>query len=309
MALTNFPNGISSFGVPVLPVSADPKSYATHYFVDGDNGNDAFDGASPDRPYATMAKAFSVIASGDTIHVRGNIREELTTPAQVFDVTIIGASNRPRHADTTPAGGESGATWRPPASPTAATPLLIIQQQGWTIQNILFDAPVDAAAIRLLRNGAAGNAERDASHASIIGCRFDSGLIGIENNGGAAFVLVQGCRFYRLTGSGAAGIKCTSTAIAVPLNWQIIASHFAGNASHLLSSLSGSEIRWNTFGNFTATLSVDVQSNSGQGANNVLTQNYLSGTYSATAYPPGTDNEWAGNYNSLTGGVTAADPA
>jgi hypothetical protein len=312
MSLTNFPNGISSFGIPVLganPVSA----YGRYWFVDAKTGSDGNRGNNRDRPFLTMSKAFSVIDSGDVIFFRGKVREELTTPAGVHDVTIFGASTNPRHADdhsesSTPGRGSSAASWVPPASPTAATSLCIVQQQGWRFQNILFDCPVDAAAVRLNRDAASGDSERDAGHASFYGCRFDSGLIGIQNAGGCAFVVVDGCRFYRLSETGGAGIKCTSTSVAVPLNWQILNSHFANNASHILSSMSYSLIKGNTFGRFTATLSIDIddQPSANQGEYNVITENYLTGTYSGTAYPAGSNNEWAGNQN--VAGVTTADP-
>lgn len=281
------------------------------FYVDGNQGNSS-SGRAPDKAFSTMTEAFNQLRSGDNIIFRGNIREELSTPAGVFDVTMIGGSNRPRHADQhTTNGGYSAATWKPPASPTAATPLLIVRQQGWKFGNFLIDCPVDAAGIKLSRDAAAGDSERDAGHASFYGMRFESGLIGIENAGGAGFVHIKDSRFTRMSGSGAAGIKCTSTSVAVPLEWIIEDSHFHNNASHILSSMSYSTIRRNIFGRFTATLSIDIddQPSANQGEYNVITGNYLSGTYGATAYPPGSNNEWAGNFNSLSGGITAADPA
>ena len=272
-------------------------------------GSDTHDGLSWATAKRTMSDVFDDLSSNDEIYFVGNVREELSTPAGVFDVKIIGAGNSPRHADGhTGNNGYSASTWKPPASPTAATALLNVRQQGWEFHNILFDCPVDAAAVKLLRDAGAGDLERDAGHAKFIACRFDSGKVGIENAGGAGFVLVKGCRFYRLTESGGAGIKCTSTSVAVPLNWQIIDNHFANNASHILSSMSYSLIKGNTFGRFTATLSVDIddQPSANQGEYNIITENYLTGTYNGTAYPAGSNNEWAGNQN--VAGVTTADP-
>lgn len=279
---------------------------------DGTGGADVNDGKSWATAKRTMSSVFASLASNDVIYVAGNVREELSTPAGIHDVTIIGVGNKPRHSDGhTGNSGYSGSTWKPPASPTTATALLNIRQQGWRVQNILFDCPVDAAAIKLTRDAGAGDAERDASHAEILGCRFASGKVGIENAGGASFVRVAGNFFHLLTESGGAGIKCTSTAVAVPLSWIIEDNHFHNNASHILSSMSYSTIRRNIFGRFTATLSIDIddQPSANQGEYNVITQNYLSGTYGATAYPPGSNNEWAGNNNVLSGGLTAADPA
>ena len=315
MGMGNYITGFRE-GVMIRGTAFYDGGYGRVWYVDAKIGGDgAGYGKRRDRPFLTMAKAFTMVDSGDTIVFRGKVREELTTPAGVFDVTVIGAANRPRHADdhsesSTPGRGSSAASWVPPASPTAATSLCIVQQQGWSFRNVLFDCPVDAAAVRLNRDAAADDSERDAGHASFYGCRFASGLIGIQNAGGAGFVHVDNCVFHLLTESGGAGIKCTSTAVAVPLTWLIENSHFHNNASHILSSMSYSTIRNNIFGRFTATLSIDIddQPSANQGEYNVITNNYLSGTYGATAYPPGSNNEWGGNYNSLSGGVTAADP-
>ena len=281
---------------------------AKHYFVDTVNGSDSNNGLSWAAPFDTMSAALSAVATYGTIHFTGDVREELTASNLKFDVTIIGHGNNPRHPGWGTAPGS--ATWRPPASPTATTPLLKVRAQGWTFVNILFDCPVDAAAIYLERNALSDTSEYDAGHAQFIGCRFESGKVGIENAGGCGFVRVEDCRFYRLTESGGAGIKCTSTAVAVPLNWRILNNDFSNNASHILSSMSYSEIKGNNFGRFTATLSIDIddQPSANQGEYNTIWGNYLSGTYGATAYPPGSNNEWGGNYNSLSGGVTAADP-
>jgi hypothetical protein len=276
--------------------------------VDTTNGADTNGGHNWDDAFQTMGAALTAAQSYDTILLSGDVREELTGSHEKFDITIVGMGTRPRHANT----GYAGASvWRPPASPTAATPLLKVRAQGWQFHNILFDCPVDAAGVYLERNAIDGVAsgEYDASHAGFYNCRFESGLIGIQNHGGCGFVEVDNCRFYRMSGSGAAGIKCTSTGTAVPLNWQIRNSHFANNASHILSSMSYSEISGNTFGRFTATLSIDLynQPSSSQGEYNIITGNYLPGAYGVTAYPAGSNNEWAGNQN--VAGVTTADPS
>ncbi len=280
------------------------------YFVDTVNGLDTNDGKSWATAFKTMAAALTAVATNGRIYFRGDVREELTGSNLKFDVTIIGCGNRPHHPDLPSAGANPGAAcWRPPASPTTATPLLKVRGRGWRFINIMFDCPVDAAAVKLERNALSDAAEFDASHAEFIGCRFDSGLIGIENNGGCGFVMVEGCRFMRLTETGGAGIKCTGTAVAAPLNWDIHDCIFMNNASHILSSMSYSNLYRNQFGRFTATLSVDLynQPSAGQGEYNIITENYLSGTYNAATYPAGSNNEWAGNQN--VAGQTTVDPA
>lgn len=176
-------------------------SPALTYWVDANAGSDGNDGLSPGSAFLTMAAALAVVTSGDTIYFSGKLKEQLTTPVQVFNVTIVGIGTRPRHADSTPAGGEINAnTWTIPDSPAATTPLLKVLQQGWRFANILFAGPTDAANIQLFRNGGAGNAERDASHAEFWNCRFASGQDGIEDSGGCGHVGIYDSYFTDLTG-------------------------------------------------------------------------------------------------------------
>ena len=272
------------------------------YYADANNGSDGNSGGSWQNAKLTIASALALMAEGDRLFLSGKFREEVVLSNLLGGVSIIGADDRlPAHADSP---WPSGASWLPPAAPTAATPLLVVRSQGVTVENVLFDCPVDAAAVKLERNALSGDAEFDGSHFNARNCRFTSGLTGIENAGGCGFVIVEDCRFYDLTDA----ITCTSTAVAVPLRWIIRRNEFMENANHIRSSLSDSIIRDNTFAKFSA-LAIDPEFNSAQGGDNVIWANYLSGTYAAGDYVPGTGNEWAGNFNSLTGGVTAADPA
>ena len=299
-------------GVSALSDLVDDSAKGNILYLDTLNGSDGNSGANWDQPLKTMSKALDLVETNGKIYFVGDVREELTGSNLKFDVSIIGAGNRPHHPDSPATGYNTGAScWRPPAVPTTATPLLKVRGRGWHFENILFDCPVDAAAVYLERNALSTTSEYDASHATFKNCRFDSGLVGIENAGGCGYVEVDHCRFYRMSGSGSAGIKCTSTSVAVPLNWEIHDNIFQGNTSHILSSMSYSAIYGNIFGNASETLIVDIydQPSAGQGEYNVITMNHLSGTYEAAGYPAGSNNEWGGNFNSLTGGVTAADPA
>jgi hypothetical protein len=77
------------------------------------------------------------------------------------------------------------------------------------------------------------------------------------------------------------------------------------NTSHIDSGFTQATIRNNNFGKFT-TMSIDLTG----GANNCLYGNHFSGTYSISGgYKAGTDDEFGGNFNSTSGGLTAADPA
>lgn len=164
--------------------------------------------------------------SGDFIFIAGKVQEQLTTPVQVFDVTVVGLCNRPRHADAEPAGGNYAAsTWTTPASPTAATPLLTVLQQGWRFIDLLFAGPSDAACVQLFRNGGSGDAERDASHAEFHNCRFASGQDGIEDSGGCGHVGIYGSYFTSLT--GVALKQTTGAGIGQPyFRWDVQRNRF-----------------------------------------------------------------------------------
>jgi hypothetical protein len=73
MALTNFPNGLSSFGIPVLGGAGIPFT-GDYYFVDPVNGSDGNKGKSPGNAFATLYKAHSVMTSGnnDVCYLIGN---------------------------------------------------------------------------------------------------------------------------------------------------------------------------------------------------------------------------------------------
>jgi hypothetical protein len=240
------------------------------YFVDANSGVDTNDGLSWGSAFLTMSKAFTSIASGDTIVFRGKIREQLTTPVQVFDVTVIGAGNRPRHADSTPDGGQNAAnTWTIPASGATTAPLVKVIQQGWRFQNILFAGPTDHACIQLFRDAGAGDAERDASHAEIIGCRFASGQDGIEQYGGCYNVLVQGCTFNELTGYA---LKNGNVGVANPGRWQILNNRFEACANLMGAwQLWGSQFNDNTIANTTSAL---IDTSGGSGDNTFLRNSF-----------------------------------
>lgn len=283
------------------------------WFVDPQNGSDDADGRDPRSPLATIAAALTNCHSGDNIYFCGNVREEITGSNLLEDISIIGVSNRPRHADHARDGigtGAQGASWREAASHGATTPLLIIRGQGWHLENFLMVPPSDAAAVKLERNALSGTSEYDASHLTAKGMRFVGGQSGIEDSGGHFNCLIEDCVFQGSTD----GIKTLNTAVAVPLQWRIRNCHFSQNTHHIRVSAAYWNIHNNAFGKFTTT-GINLTFVAGNDAAelvNLIWNNLLSGTYSAAGgYTEGGGNtdEWGGNYNVISGGVTAAQPA
>lgn len=97
MGLTNFPAGITSFGMPVLP--GIPPSTGTVYFVHSGTGSNNNDGRSPDAPVATIANAIGrcVANKGDIIIVMPGHAETISgaagIDANVAGISIIGLGN------------------------------------------------------------------------------------------------------------------------------------------------------------------------------------------------------------------------
>ena len=65
MATTNFPNGISSFGIPIYGAAVNaPPLTGQVMFVDTVNGVNAGTGNGPNNPYQTIAYALTQVTSG-----------------------------------------------------------------------------------------------------------------------------------------------------------------------------------------------------------------------------------------------------
>ena len=244
-----------------------------------DNGHDTWyvdanvsatgQGKSWANPFLTMAEAFAAVSSGDVIRFRGKIKEQLSTPVQVFDVTVIGEGNRPRHADSTPDGGQEAAnSWTEPVDEVALTPLVKVQQQGWRFINILFYGGDDNSCIQVFRDGGADDDERDASHTEILGCRFASGYDGVEDSGGCFNVKIDNCIFMAMTHYAIAQV--TGAGIGTLLQWEVTNNRFIGNANWMGPAWSGNynKITGNEVLN-TTTLLIDTSG----GANNTIVGN------------------------------------
>lgn len=298
MPLTNFPQGLSSFGVPVLPgLPSIGNAYSDHYFVDAKVGSDLYtaDENAPDKPWATMSKAFANIKSGDVIHMRGKIREQLTSPVGVFDVTIVGASNRPRHADdhteTDGVRGSSGATWTAPATGSTAAPLLTVSQQGWRFHGITWQLSGSATAcILLTKTDDSGNDERDGGHAEISYCKLQGtpsspAGIGLQTNGVGFWTLKDNLIFGFTTGVAKTGAQ------GGQVGWgEIVNNRFSDNTNGIVSPLYRFVVAYNRF---LATHTVEV--NLTNGTANIVTENTFVGDYDASI--AGTGDFWFNNYS------------
>lgn len=264
----------------------------------GPVGSNSNSGRSPLAPFATVERAFEFIDCYDIVVIEGVVREQLTAPLGVFDITLIGGANTPRQATNNgvPTGG--GATWLAPTSPVAATPLLTLREQGWTLINMFMSADTDAACVQCRTNEDA--TYPSAGHAAFYGMVFGGGLYGIQDVGGLGFAQIKNSRFQNFTGSSAYAIRNTSTSIANPLQWEVIGNLFRNNKNHILAPISQGSIRGNDFGIVGNTITTVIALSLTGGLNNTVVENYfnrpLNTSPNATLYVGGTNDLWYQNF-------------
>jgi hypothetical protein len=138
MGTTNFPNGITSYGAPV--VGGGQFTFGTYYFVNSDTGSDNNKGTSADKPLASISAAYSkvttnkhdvIVLSGNSAHAQTSM---LTFTKNRFH--IVSASHR---------GGSFGMGARSRITmgvTTAATDIAVMQNTGvgCTFTGLKFDS-------------------------------------------------------------------------------------------------------------------------------------------------------------------------
>lgn len=196
--------------------------------------------------------------------------EQALAPLGIFDVTILGAANLPRQATNSgvPTGG--GAYWKAPSSPTAATALLTLREQGWSIQNICFNPYTSSPAIEGIR--AETTTYPDPSHLSIDGCYFiggGTGQIGFQDSGGCFNVQITNSIFQALGGVAIKGIA--GAGIATPLRHLYAGNYFLQNTNDIIIGCSYGRIKNNSFKG-TTTQKVQLTA----GSNEEVTLNFFS---------------------------------
>ena len=256
-------------------------------------------GGGPRYAYTTFADLKPNLRSRDVIILGGVLREQAVAPTGVYDVTMVGAANIPRQATDggVPTGG--GATWMPPATgAVASTPLLEIVRQGWKIYGIAFNPHTSSAGIRLTTSGGLN----EAGQTEIAGCTFlggGSGQIGVEDNGGSGFVVIDGNIFKLLTGTAVLGLN---TSNAVPLSWRIQHNDFSQNTNDIKMSLNDANIQWNahhTPGSGATNKVVSTIAVAGQGARNIVANNQFNNAIAAiiagSGYSGSATDQWGPN--------------
>ncbi|TAL13926.1 hypothetical protein EPN95_04535 [Patescibacteria group bacterium] len=154
MGLTKFPNGLSSFGVPVLG-GGNIITTGNIFFVDSVTGSNGNSGADKDHPFATIDYAVGKCTAnkGDHIIVMPK-HVETVTAAAGLDLDVAGI---------TVYGLGSGAN-RPQVNFTTATAAdMDVDAVDITVYNILFTGGVDALVAPI---------DVNAADFKLIGCEW-----------------------------------------------------------------------------------------------------------------------------------------
>ncbi len=284
--LTNFSNGISSFGIPVIGGGVGVFSIPP--------SKKGIRRVGANQKYGTIASAVADCQSGDTILLvgPGDFTESgISTPSGVTNVAIIGMGNVQRST-----------RWK---NSNAAEPFITVNASGWTFWNIYFAGGTAGPCIKLLRD-----ASNNASESRIMSCIFNGGSCHIENTGACSNVRIEGNRFINARGGTATtpgAIVCNGTAQAVATNVQIINNEFYNCQNLIAHSMSRSMVYGNKFQatghDGAATQVCNLVFNSAQGDYNMVMHNVL-GVAGAVVYDndatlkfqDGGNSVWADNY-------------
>lgn len=310
-----------AFGVPFSGGGLVRPTLGNEWFVSTFDGSDSAKGTA-EKPLATISEALDRAATHDVIYFKGKVQEEVVGSNLKFDIKIIGCGGL-HHADQPGSGSTlydyGAASWVAPASPTATTPLIEVNGRGWEFHNIMFDCPVDAAAIKLVNNSGSGTTEEDASHAVIKNCVFQQGKYGIQFDGPIGNTTIVDSTFAILSVAGGTAIYAATDGGPHFRN-RILDNFFVpaatvegnkGNQSHIDVALFSSLIRGNVFGTVESTGKyIDLTG----GQDNVVCFNVFGGVYDTDDYVGATGDIWYQNAVAVKAttapdGVTLAAPA
>lgn len=193
MGLTNFPNGIASFGLPVLP-GVDRPYAGKAYFVcnlTNSNGSNSNSGLKPSEPFSTLAYAVTQVTSNndDVIFVMQGHAETIAAAAGIAcassGFSIVGLGNGKK---------------RPTFTWSATTSTWTIAGSNVTVKNIITTSTIAAMATLFSVTGAGVTFEAVDYYED--GTTDALGFI--LTTAAADDLTVQNCRWYRGTTAASA---------------------------------------------------------------------------------------------------------
>lgn len=238
MGLTKFPNGLSSMGMLVPGGGRFSSPWATHYFVDGDNGSDGNSGKDSNHAFATIAKAVSVSTAGDVIYIRPKSYTLGTGFARYTEDVVVTQGGTAGSGQTATNANKSIIGVTPRGVPTdflgvrwkyATNTPLNIEAPGTHIENIGFFAEDATYAIYIETDGAT-RSKGGTDGSSIYNCAIKGAFI--YANGGNELSIVH-CRFQAKYDGTVAGIQLVGSANAVARPIIRDCEFIGGNANNM----------------------------------------------------------------------------
>ncbi len=291
MPLTNFPQGVASFGIPVIGSgSLYDMPPGRVWFVcnrTGATSQSGTTGTNRDSPFLSIADAVASIATtnptqGDVIFVMAGHAENVTG-SNIFSASLVNTG-----AMTIPAGtriiGEGFGTARPTLTLTAAGSTLALAAANCSLENMILLCPqtgITTTAVMVTVT---------AANCMVRQCQFQGSAsatalctTGIQLSSAATDFLALDNNGYTVTGTPTSWLSNTGTAGPTrctvqrnDINWLLTATT-SGCIDMTAASVSGPTnmlIQDNTFANLTAASTVAVKfsaSTSGDMTNNYLT--------------------------------------
>jgi len=238
MTLTNFPNGVSSFGIPQISNgerSGGGSVFGKTYFVDPTNGVDGNKGTSPDKALATLTRAFVLMKDNDTvICAPGDYTGNHVTPLNSVApfCSVIGMQ-----ATALGLGPFAAAT-------DTASPILSIRARGWRVSGFEFDGNAVTESVLATTSGTS-----NANFLQMDHCLFTGGSVaGIDYFGAPTFSALYHNGFTQMTGGST--ILCSDASTDTPRSGHIYGNRFWENINHIAMNPRGFKdtvIEKNTF--------------------------------------------------------------
>lgn len=327
MSLTNFPNGISSFGIPVVGHTA-ASVFGTPYFVNANTGSNDYRGNSVDRPFKTIQKAVSTVSSNGAIYIAPgvyseNVVTEDDTGARNVSIIGSGGASMP--------GWNGGVQWSPS---TSSSPCLRIKASGWRVSGIAFRPGTTSSGIELYSDMTTANFLTGADGSlcrggEIFNCMFfgnATGKYGIVFQGDTDVNaphswLIHHNSFTYLAATGAAAIYVAASGNPV-YDCVISFNKFSDNTQHIATASNMGYVGCRFEGNSLpkagcykwATVLMDLRSTATPGTTggNAVVANFFGCTLGQYADDDSTDYVHANGYdtgmgNSCSDGVAAAN--
>jgi len=288
--MTTFGDNVySNGGVLLGPAVGSAGIFGNTWFVDNSQSASGDGTGIGNKAVLTIAEAVTLASAGDTIYVRGTGTDyDESVTLSKARVSLIGT------------GGWMQCGWNADADATC----LKITAVGCRVSGFLFrpDGATTGIAINI-SEVTADDVDGTVIDNNIFKSTGTTAAYAIFANGCPAYVKVYNNHFTWIN----TGIGATSAPNTSATGWEVVDNYFSRECVNgIYMPFRRTVIKGNAFE--CTTIAVDTVGYSAtNGDYNNVYMNQLSGTY-ATTCEAQTNDSWAGNWNELSGGVTAANP-